>query len=166
MISGVGGFSLGTPDALRVMAFLLFLHEATIAGTRPAHPALPDLVASAPKVSCRRTLSGAFEKKVAATPCDTKLAPIGANMLHALAGPTSHAREEFPATGKNFRRRGRTSDAEEELPTPRKSFRRRGRTSGAEEELPAPRKNFRRLGRTSGAEERTSGAEEELPART
>ena len=49
MIRGVGGFSFGTPDALRVMAFLLFfLLEATSADNLPAHPALPDLVASAP----------------------------------------------------------------------------------------------------------------------
>jgi hypothetical protein len=47
MISGVGCFSFGTPDALRAMASLLFLYEATIPDTRPDHPALlPDLVAS------------------------------------------------------------------------------------------------------------------------
>jgi hypothetical protein len=64
MIRGVGGFAFGTPDALRVMAFLFFLQEASIPGIRPDHPALPDLVASAPLVSCGGTSSGTFEEKV------------------------------------------------------------------------------------------------------
>ena len=98
------------------------------------------------------------------------LARAGGALLGALieddpTGPTSHAREELPATGRSFRRPGgafrhvrRASATKEELPTRTKSFRQPGGASDAHEELPATRRSFRRA-------RRASSDREELPTR-
>jgi hypothetical protein len=136
-IRGSGGFSFGTPDALRATALLLFLREATSPDARPVHPALSDLVASAPYVSWQRALTGAFDQKGAATYSDTSVAPIEVNMLHALTRPRSLGREELPARGRKVRRVGGRFGVWEEGSACGRNLRRMGRASHADDELPA-----------------------------